>query len=66
MNQSQFLALFKSSLAKFKITYWDPCTGQCVIGECDGGSGGTETLITLNSVTIYYRLLIQEKMVFLK
>lgn len=52
MNQSQFLALFKSSLAKFKITYWDPCTGQCVIGECDGGSGGTETLTTLNSVTL--------------
>ena len=52
MNQSQFLALFKSSLAKFKITYWDPCTGQCVIGECDSGSGGTETLTTLNSVTL--------------
>jgi len=51
MNQSQFLALFKSSLAKFKITYWDPCTEECVIGQC-GGSGGSETLTTLNSVTL--------------
>ena len=56
MLKSQFLQLFKSALIKYKVTYFDPCTNQCVPGACDQGGTGTETVTTITNTLVGHKI----------